>query len=361
MRGLLQATTMISRDFINLIELVLAKGINSMSQEELILMRDTKSVELIKKFQQNMFEGWKEAQDAILSIQLALSKDAKDTEMWPKWYLFRNTQRLLDTIMWHHFGPDLTDMKRLYNIYPVIQNLFEHNILTHIDIAKEFNQDPLAFALISDLTSGIRIGDIFLVKHGQPHQFIEVKSGNVNSEIIESMSDDKKMMEIVSHPQKRKQLERMFWQHDRAKETSNIIHTGEGVDDRFKFKKVKINETDKPFDTFEEEVVNALNSVSSQSNCVTKVVEDCLLVIAVKTSNSVDYTELIKKEINAFEENGNASGISFDWGYILTKSQLYRPLFLQPIGNDLVHDLLFRDKMVVIYFSFEAFKKRFYD
>lgn len=350
---------MINREFIDLVDLVLSKGIKSFSQEELIQMHETRSPDLIKKFQMNMFSSWKEAQDIILSIQLALSDEAIDSEKWPRWYIFKNTQRLLDCIMWHHFGPDLTDMKRLYNIYPVVQNLFEHNILAHIDIVNELNQDPMSFALISDLTSGLRIGDIFFVKHGRLPQFIEVKSGDVNSEIIASISDSKKMIEVVSNSKKRKQLERIFRQHDRAVESSNIIYGGEGVDDRFKFSKIKIYETPIPFDTFDEEMIQVLYSVDLPSECMTKVIEDCLLIIAINAEQGVDYNSIIRQEIDKFEINSDSSGISFDWGHVLTKSHLYRPLFLQPIGNDLVHSLLFREKLVVIYFSFEAFRRRF--
>ena len=177
------------KELIDLIEMICCYGINairkydSLTFDELSNFLKENSLDFRSKCQ----EGWKKAQDIILTNQILFWKhDPKFKNNPEKLYWYRNYQRLMDVIIWNHFSnSDFTKMRRMYEEKPLIQNLVHHNIKSHYSLAKSINNDKRYFALVTDLTSGMRVGDLMIVsKNGI--KFVEVKEGAVNKQIPSS-------------------------------------------------------------------------------------------------------------------------------------------------------------------------------
>lgn len=348
-------------DIIRIARLILVNAIQSFSPDEMIKMREGNK-KLWNKFTYKLFANWKKAQREILTIQLLIWEINPNFQQDDPFllYIYRVTQRLLDCIIWHHYGPDITDIKRLYEYEPKIQNLRHHNIDSHIEEMEKLNSSTRQFALLSDLTSGLRIGDLFLVNKEKQKSFIEVKEGSVNTEILEAKNsnNDERIQEIMSSKSKSKQLKRMERQEKRAHEALKMIRNEEGEEDRYKGQKVRTVINPRPFEDFSEELRSFLSDFNKSNDPIKSLeIESCLLIFAYKPIKPLKTTRdaLIEK----YEENSTIKGMTLNWNNTLTYSSVFRPIFMQPIDPDCIDSIVKGELIVDFYFSLEKFKEKF--
>jgi hypothetical protein len=91
-----------------------------------------------------------------------------------------------DAIIWSVFGAKRHIVKRLC-LYRPRTFLSESNAAAAMSTVATLNADPLSLAIWNDASSCVDIGDVLYIKDGRvPHpQFIELREGRVNSEILE--------------------------------------------------------------------------------------------------------------------------------------------------------------------------------
>ena len=312
----------------------------------------------------NCFDGWKKAQEIILLKQLSFWKNNPKFKNNPnQLYWYRNYQRLMDVIIWNHFdNSDLTDMKRIYEWKPLIQNHIHHNIKIHYSLAKQINEDRNAFALITDLTSGIRVGDLFIInsKTGEP-TFAEVKEGIINKKILSEIQSKKN--NTSSSKKWKKQKNRILKQKQRMKNVLKSLQNKESIEDRFPNHKHETVLIKKPFDTFSEELNKLFfKSKLSKNNIEQVVIEDCLLVLLIKNcQKNQNYLKILKSSINYFSKNSQVGGITFDFNLFLNKTSFTKPIYLQSLERDYIYNLIIRQTIVYFYFCFEKFMNKFSD
>lgn len=345
---------------IEIIELICKTGLKGLSQDEMVELSKNRRGEIFSKFQMSCFKGWKEAQEKILIMQLGLYPLAVEGHGFAR-YIYQNTQRLMDVIVWNMFGGgDYTDIKRLYNWEAKISNLKEHNILTHHRAANNINKDSHKFALIADLTSGLRIGDLMVSEVGKRPLFAEIKEGSVNSDLLEVIKNNKEnIKETIRDPKRLKQAQRLIKQEERAKNALELLHTNSGVEDRFPGKKYEIHLLDKPHETFFKEMGILLSTVNIEGGVREVIIEDCLQLVCVKANSEGHFDhELVNNTLLAFGERN--CGISFDWIEALNNSSIFKPIFLQPLPESIIQALVCREIALVMNFSFEKFAKKFH-
>lgn len=345
-------------------KMVLQSGVESLTDDELqLFIKKQLPADHFEKFQKNVFKGWKTAQEIVVSIQEEHWMEG-DPKSDPKsHYFYRNTQRLLDCILWHHYGPDMADMKRIYEREPKIQNLAYHNIQKHHEVALHINSDPNKFALITDLTSGIRLGDLFICEIAKPNIFAEVKSGATNIKILEAITknDTNLLSEISKNEKDKMQLQRILKQADHSNQLMRILKDGVGLDKGMSCKPMKVFEAKRPMETFDKELNTVLDKLRKGESTSVGVVEDCLLFVAVDTFTvaSEKISEILHDKIIEFENGTTRPGIKFDLVLTLNESSVMRPIYLQPLDAEHIHDLISRRFHVYFYLSLEKYRINF--
>lgn len=87
-----------------------------------------------------------------------------------------------DGIVWQLFGAQVYIIRRFY-INESFKTLEESNIKHALQVASIINQKPENFALITDITNFIQIGDLIVLKDDQLG-VLELKDGKVNNELM---------------------------------------------------------------------------------------------------------------------------------------------------------------------------------
>ncbi|MGN7986055.1 hypothetical protein ACTJKC_01880 [Pedobacter sp. 22226] len=126
---------------------------------------------------------------------------------------------------------------RRLNIGEKSNKQLEHSNLEHaIKISDQLNEDPGTFALISDLTSYVQIGDLLVTDSKKGLYITELKEGKTNERIREFI--DLSLQNGMPCPgfqsdfseKERKQMQRTLRQDLRAQQATEIINTDRGTD-----------------------------------------------------------------------------------------------------------------------------------
>jgi hypothetical protein len=170
------------------------------------------------------YSGMKAAQEQIVNYILNVDKLDYSTEV-----LFRS---IADSMAWMMIQNQLCYARALYQEQRQ-PDLFNSNLESVFTAANSImDEDALSFALISDLTSFIQLGDIYLSSSSKGNCVIEVKSGENNHKLMnflfnakndnqpfESDSEDLSLKDI-------KQMERIMRQTNRMSHYTRLVNKG---------------------------------------------------------------------------------------------------------------------------------------
>ena len=109
-------------------------------------------------------------------------------------------QEVANVIAWTLFGMERTHIKAMMKKGMGHGYLRDRNIDSVVMCAKQINSDPDSFALITDITSCLGIGDLILFRLNQPLAIVEVKEGRISEWIGETLrkgqsADVKKLLD----------------------------------------------------------------------------------------------------------------------------------------------------------------------
>ena len=146
-------------------------------------------------------------------------------------------RKLADSIAWQLLRNQNYIARRLYIGEDSPPSIDKSNLASVVKVINELNaKDPLSFALISDTTSFIQVGDVLRIHHNGI-EIIEVKEGEKNLQaitILESLEESSEIEEkklAGEHGQDlAKQITRMSRQQKRAQRAVNVLNTGSGPD-----------------------------------------------------------------------------------------------------------------------------------
>ncbi|NOK02932.1 MULTISPECIES: hypothetical protein [Myxococcus] len=191
-------------------------------------------------------------------------------------------RKLADTIAWQLIGNQLWLARRL-NTDDSSPSLIHSNVESYISFVDRFNVgNPRGFALISDLTSFVRLGDI-LARDGDERALhvIELKEGKVNEELLPLAQFAARTncehfiaeVEKKESPRKFEQFKRLIKQAERLNRTQELIKTGAGHDARGDL--VRLSEEVLEERLYESQLA-CLIERSRSSNWAIGIVEKCL-------------------------------------------------------------------------------------
>jgi len=147
-------------------------------------------------------------------------------------------RRVNDSIIWSVFGLQRHVVKR-FCLYKKRPSLLESNPDSVYASLRAFNANPMSLALWNDATSCVDIGDLTFVENGMlpVPEFIELKSGEVNAEIIEllNLNGEEHSRKFEEFRAKRAkagvaQYERVMRQHRTGEQALDLLTNERGTD-----------------------------------------------------------------------------------------------------------------------------------
>ncbi|WP_175649961.1 hypothetical protein [Pseudomonas sp. Marseille-P9899] len=218
--------------------------------------------------------GMRNSQNKIIDILSA------NTGVWTGSEIL--LQGVADSMAWQIIQNQLCYARRLYKGHPAI-DLKHSNFESTVRTAQHIhNKDPNAFALISDLTTFVQVGDVLTVDAEGRLTLGEVKEGKKNHEIFEFLKFFMKSgcprslhYFVQEHGESAfKQLKRMARQTDRMGHIAEIFNDGVSEDPDSK-KKIYIPSEARIISNWDEEL-NSILEQTDTKNYALEVVDECL-------------------------------------------------------------------------------------
>lgn len=266
---------------------------------------ETHNTEKVESFYYKCHQGFFAAQDRVIYLMTKILmeqkrlksalKDARrerqkeeahkiDLTLRKAKYQERVLRKLMDAIAWQLFNYDLSTMRRLYCGEPPI-DITNSNLDSELAFVKHYIENHSGgFALISDLTSFIQIGDVVTLDKDKRIGILELKEGATNDHVFEIIGDVSKtqcprhlQLELEGKDEKfLRQFERVIKQIRKSNQVSKTISTGYGAD-LFTGQKVRIIQGDMHPNTFFD-TLRSLSEDCHKKGYAISVVEGCLLV-----------------------------------------------------------------------------------
>lgn len=338
-----------------------ANAINSMDTKELTQSspKEWKS-EIQFEFIVKVHEGFKKAQDLIIEEVIFYQKLLREkNETLKELRRIRDkenqeninleieviNQRLLtfshiaDGIAWQIIGGEIHIARRFHIGDNSSKFLDSSNIEHAIKVVNKINKSPLDFALISDLTNFVQIGDI-IAKHNGSIGIMELKEGKVNDQIKEFLEQLKQTNQQVTDKilndkfdkKTVKQVKRMQRQNLRTERVTEIINTDKGIDPVSE-KPIRISTPTIKTEGYQEEFVKLNKTLETKIWAYTNV-ENCLHIGMYRDEGIVmagfTIEEILKKETENY--------IIIDW--LSITENLSQPIFAKPFTPDFILDVL---------------------
>ncbi|MHA8097803.1 hypothetical protein VR479_00745 [Aquirufa aurantiipilula] len=264
-----------------------------------------------------------------------------------------NFSHIADGIAWQLIGGQIHIARRFHIQEMSTKYLDSSNIEHAIQTAEEINKNPNDFALISDLTSFVQIGDL-LVRHDKIIGIMELKEGKVNYQIKEFLDNLENVGRTVSDDELKiffdgktiKQLKRMQRQQERAVRATDVINNDKGIDP-VSGGKIVVS-TPKVFTEYYHEDLSNLQEDLKEKIWAYTCLETCLH-IGMYRDKGITMAGFAIKELL---KNKTANYIIIDW--LSITHNLSEPLFGKPFSPDFIIDVLIGKIKIIIGLDLDA-------
>lgn len=267
-------------------------------------------------------------------------------------------RKVMDSIAWQLFHYDLSTMRRLYCGETLI-DITDSNLDSELLFIEHFqNKEPTGFALISDLTSFIQIGDIVTVGKDCEVCISELKEGVVNDEVfglIEEVSKTqcpKHLQYALENKDEKfvKQFKRTIKQIHKSSQTYKTITTGYGTD-LLTGQKVRIIQDEIELNNYAD-IVSDLSKNCYKKGYSISVIENCLLIGVYDTG---------KFPSQVFDMWSKSLKIKMPIYDIRTSfyDPLSYPIFLHSFSDTFIVDLILGKKVIKMTLDIERWLETF--
>ncbi|WED82632.1 hypothetical protein PYU99_06740 [Aeromonas media] len=325
-----------------------------------------------------LLRGWKRAQKIIaneLTIRLsrveALEKEKKSAHSHKdyerKQECIRDVERTkseitilrrcIDSIVWAILNNEHSSIRRLpINGNP--DNLTAFNIHNSMSAVDEINDDPMAIAIITDMTTFVHTGDLLALIPYQGIFLIELKSGKKNIEFSKAaefsvLSECPHFDDVYTKEFDKtdlKHYQRTKHQFKRARNVIEAIETGKGFDN-FNQSLVRIQDRNFQPDFYTDKIIDLWHKIYSGKSWAITDINDCLFIGAYSNTN------MGFCGFNGWMDISKISGTVFN---ILDSfsDALSRPFFSLNLPDKLLLDIISGNLIVVLCFDHKRFAER---
>lgn len=191
----------------------------------------------LKEFNRYTNDAFKSAQRLIIDNRLLIEDPGTVIKApYTKEYLIKLLTDYADLLGWTLLQHDISAVRNQFLDNKKPSPLRDQNWESIESSLEHFNEDPYSFALATDLTSFMQIGDLYCVNASEGYaKNIEVKTGKQNGVILDALQsknaieDIKNVIKDSSKPQKTaSQVQRILRQQQRAI-TSSKYFASKGV------------------------------------------------------------------------------------------------------------------------------------
>lgn len=255
-------------------------------------------------------------------------------------------RKIIDSIAWQIFQYDTSMVRRLYCGKTVI-DITDSNISSELSYIDDFKKEtPLGFALISDLSSFIQIGDITTI---DPEKFstkiIELKEGAINHKVFEFINDVTtnscplyfKYKLNEENDKFKEHVKRNMKQIRKMGEVSQVINTGCGTD-LLTGAPIRIFENDIELNTFDDIICKLAEKCHIRGYAI-DTVEDIVLI------GVYDTRKFSPKVFDFWVESVGINSEIFDLRQSFFIPCAY-PVFLHPFKDNFLIDLIAGRKVI---------------
>lgn len=289
-------------------------------------------------------------------------------------------RKLADTLAWLILDSQHWMARRLFNGQPP-PRISESNIESVMEVARQLEHDPLVFALPTDLTSFVRIGDLLVIglhhDSGRRRALLEVKEGKVNEAILDFLNSPVAECPRAAYffaqeigPKGVEQVGRIVHQVERGTKFIEIVSEERGIDP-FSNQPIEIGPDVIPLEDYDLELDSLLDRASN-IGIATQVIDDCLVLTAIHQGMMAvpagipervqgEWSDGILQAALAVArdrlprqlEDGLNHIVAFDLANGLFEP-LSIPIFLRNISEEYILDILFGSLVVIIQLDLDG-------
>ncbi|MHB8057274.1 MAG: hypothetical protein ACYDHC_05195 [Desulfuromonadaceae bacterium] len=267
-------------------------------------------------------------------------------------------RKIMDTAAWQMLDMQLYVARRLYQDQKPPS--LEHSNFRSVQGASLALTSPdyAKFALISDLTSFVQVGDLLVMDADAGLAIVEVKEGEKNKKLMEfahflSESKCERALHYFSKEEGVKsfeQLGRMLRQNARMSHVEELMNSGMSRDPDTDIE-FRIPDDPLPLNTYDDCLTEAIESSKAKGWAIAHV-DDCLFIGAYR-----DKARLLGKEIFRlwFEQCGGKEGFPITNLISCMQVPLALPVFSREIPREHMFDILFGRVVVYLGINMDAF------
>ena len=261
-------------------------------------------------------------------------------------------RNLAFTIVWQIFDGKREIIARFYTGERGSKEFEGKGFDAILQVASEINKFPNRFALISDLTNNIQVGDL-LVIYQDKYEIIEVKTGKKNEEAnrvlnfykVNNIEPSKERLEKSFDQKFVQQVLRIQKQIDKTAKVKKIVETDQGEDPKHRDTRVKLVESPVVDQTYHNEIIELFEKLNEKDWAYTSITG--IINVGVYKNDWRIFGREILKEINSKYPV-----------YDLTSSlgiNISEPIFAKPFKDDIIIDLALGKIKLYIGIDFDKF------
>lgn len=340
---------------------------------------DSWSADLRKTFLIKCHEGFKIAQELIIKEILEYQKllreetsnlkevrrqrdKAKEKKLLGQISIIEHRikafSHIADGIAWQLINGEIHIARRLYT-KETSKYLDSSNIEHAIRVANEINTKGEDFALLSDITNFVQIGDL-LIRHDLKVGIMELKEGKVNDLIADFFDKlekkDADMAEFMHTLDKKtlEQMQRVLKQKEKAARAIDLINNDEGPDPKTG-SKITVNTPAIETEYYYEDLQKLAEQLKEKNWAYSVLHNACVHIGMYKNEGRIMAPLIIKKLLDSKTKNY----IIVDFQSII--ENVSTPLFAKPLDPDFLIAILVGDVKVIIGIDFDALIEMFND
>ncbi len=266
-------------------------------------------------------------------------------------------RRCIDSIVWTILRNEHSSIRRL-PIKGNPNNLSAFNIRDSMLAADEINTDPMAIAVITDMTTFVHTGDLLALIPQQGVALIELKSGKKNIDFSKAakfslLSECPHFDEVYTKELDKKDLKHYQRTKRQFKRTQNVIEaieTGKGFDNLHQ-SPVTIQDRNFQPEFYTDKITKLWHEIYNGKSWAITDINDCLFIGAYSNSN------MGFCGFNGWMDVSKISGTVFN---ILDSfsDALSRPFFSLNLPDKLLLDIINGDLIVVLCLDHKRFAER---
>ena len=271
-------------------------------------------------------------------------------------------RRVIDAIVWTLCGFELSTIRRLYMDQEPI-DITDSNLNSELSFLESYKQaHPAGFALISDLSMIVQVGDIITKDLSEGTGIIELKEGRVNERIFEILHEygenhcDHYLASVLSEEGKKvsEQFFRSVKQMHKDMLAVNIINEGQGEDPQ-SGKQVTVVESTLELATFNPVFLDVIKQAAIKGSAC-QTIQGCLTIAVYNVSHPMAFSDQpsdapLERPLKSNKKCEEDTTIrSMDLRQTLIDPTT-RPLFLCPLPESYIVDIAMERTIVKFYFN----------